>query len=248
MHGPLSLDVSHDLAALSQVQLSPVLNIHLQDIRLRELLLYSRDHLEVSLAKKRRHRSVLVLEASLKGLVSLLYCFLFLLESLSEYHLELFRGRRWLYACLFGFSSLFSELLSFLRGDVLILKVLAVLIPELLALIYDGQEAGHGEAHLEQVRVAVELLGKLLRNEQVRLQLVLLLQEHIPELVEVVMILQAQLLCSPGATGRQVLSGVSLVAGEGIEVLDGARGRLGDGGGWAAIHRTEIVPVYAHII
>ena len=62
------------------------------------------------------------------------------------------------------------------------------------------------------------------------------------------MILQAQLLCSPGATGRQVLSGVSLVASEGIEVLDGARRRLGDSCVWAAIHRTEIVPVYAHII
>ena len=165
MHGPLSLDVSHDLAALSQVQLSPVLNIHLQDIRLRELLLYSRDHLEVSLAQKRRHSSVLVLEASLKRLVSLLYGFLFLLESLSEYNLELFRRRRWLHASLFGFRSLCSELFSFLSGDVLILEVLAVLIPELLALIYDGQEAGHGQAHLEQVRVAVELLGKLLRDK-----------------------------------------------------------------------------------
>jgi hypothetical protein len=54
--------------------------------------------------------------------------------------------------------------------------MLAVLIPELLALINDCQQAGHGEADLDQVRVAVELLSKLLRDQQVRLQLVLLLQ------------------------------------------------------------------------
>jgi hypothetical protein len=159
MHGSLSLNVSHDLAALSQVQLSPVLNIHLEDIRLRELRLCSRDHLEVRLAQKGRHCCFLVLEATLKRFESLLYGFLLLLVSLSQYYFELLRSGRWLSSSLFSFCPLFSQLLSLLRGDILILEMLAVLIPELLALIHDCQQAGHGEADLDQVRVAVELLG-----------------------------------------------------------------------------------------
>ena len=139
MHSSLSLDVSHDFAALSQVKLYPVLDIYLEDIRLRKLRLCSRDHLEVRIAQKGRHRFVLVLEAILKRLESLINGFLFLLESLSQYYFELFRSRRWLNSSLFSFCSLFSQLFSFLRGDIIILKILAILIPELLALINDYQ-------------------------------------------------------------------------------------------------------------
>ena len=61
------------------------------------------------------------------------------------------------------------------------------------------------------------------------------------------MVFEAELLCSPRASGRQVLSLVLLEASQSVEVLHCPRRRLWNRRGRSAIHRLEVVPVDAHI-
>ena len=64
----------------------------------------------------------------------------------------------------------------------------SILVSQLFALINHGEESCHRLSDLDKVTVAVELLLKLLADEQVGLELVLLLEHHIPELVQVIVV------------------------------------------------------------
>lgn len=123
----------------------------------------------------------------------------------------------------------------------------SILVSQLFALIHDSQQAGHGQSDLHEVAVAVELLLELLTDEQIGLQLVLLLKHYVPELVQVVVVLEAQLLGPPRAAGSQVLPLVLLEASQSVQVLHSTRGCLRDRSGRSTIHRLEVVPVDAHI-
>ena len=123
----------------------------------------------------------------------------------------------------------------------------SILVSQLFALINHGEKSCHGLSDLDEVTVAVELLLKLLADEQVRLELVLLLEHHVPELVQVVVVFEAELLCSPGAACRQVLSLILLEARQSVEVLHCPCRCLRNRRGRSAIHRLEVVPVDAHI-
>jgi hypothetical protein len=65
--------------------------------------------------------------------------------------------------------------------------------------------------------------------------------------MQIIMIFEAEFLRSPGAASLQVLTRVLLETRKLIKFFDGSGGCLGNGGGWAAIHRLEVVPVDAHI-
>jgi hypothetical protein len=65
--------------------------------------------------------------------------------------------------------------------------------------------------------------------------------------VQIIMVFEAEFLRSPGAAGLQVLTRVLLETRKLIKFFDGSSGCFGDSGGWAAIHRLEVVPVDAHI-
>jgi hypothetical protein len=125
--------------------------------------------------------------------------------------------------------------------------VSSILVSQLFALVHDSEEAGHGQSDLHEVAVAVELLLELLADEQIGLQLVLLLEHHVPELVQVVVVLEPQLFRPPRAAGSQVLPLVLLEASQCVQVFDCTRGCLRDRSGRSTIHRLEVVPVDAHI-
>lgn len=110
-------------------------------------------------------------------------------------------------------------LLGLLCRDVLILEVLPVQVLNALALIDNGQEPIHRQFDLLNHRVTVELLAHLQRDDQVGAKLILLNQQHIPELVQVLMRLQAQLFGPPGSADAGPVAFVGKIVGEHLEIL-----------------------------
>lgn len=71
-----------------------------------------------------------------------------------------------------------------LRG-LLVLEVLPVVVPKLLPLVYDGDQAVHAQPDLPEVVVHGEHLVHLDGQQSVAQQLVLLFQQHVPQLVQI---------------------------------------------------------------
>jgi len=65
--------------------------------------------------------------------------------------------------------------------------------------------------------------------------------------VQVVVAFQTKFFGAPWTSALPVLPRVSFETREGVEVLQGARRRFGDGRGGPTIHGSEIVPIDTHI-
>jgi hypothetical protein len=250
MHRALSLYVTHHFAALLQVKFGPVFHVHSQNVTLTQIGLSGRYKFEVALAQQRGRGGLLFGKSFFQCFKRCFECLLLPRSFLRQHLLDLF-------LCPGGFNTLlpeflivspnYSQLFFLFLCDVFILQVSSILVSQLFALVHDCEEAGHGQSDLHEVAVAVELLLELLADEQIGLQLVLLLEHHVPELVQVVVVLEPQLFRPPRAAGSQVLPLVLLEASQCVQVFDRTRGCLRDRSGRSTIHRLEVVPVDAHI-
>jgi len=88
-----------------------------------------------------------------------------------------------------------------------------------LSLIDYSEQTGHGQVNLFQIILAEVDLTQLFAHQEVRLKFVLLLEQYIPQLVEVVVIFQTELLCAPRSTIFRVLPLIVVLTAPSLHVL-----------------------------
>jgi len=202
--GALGLDERGYLAALLERQVEVVADIELHDLALRHFHLCRRDKLQVFALQRRGHVAIsrgstlpvflLVVRASIKSQKQLLlhdrYTFQSSFRSRSGSRHLIRRADQRLQSLLPTLLvlrlRLFIELFQFeclLLSDVLVFKIGSVLSSELFALIHDREQSCHRQTHFLHIVETKVLASELLGHQEIGLELVFLLKQHIPELV-----------------------------------------------------------------
>ena len=174
----LCLHVAHDFAPLTEIQLSPIAHIHLQNVSLRQFNLGLCKKIQVLRLNEWSNRRTLSFNRPCYWFPFLSkFCLSFSLLHPKLSNDLLFTHRQIILALSshhISFRHKFSELPLLDLLDILVLQVHPKQRPKSLPLIDNGQEPGHRQLDLLQVILPKENLPELLRHQEVWLDLILL--------------------------------------------------------------------------